>query len=166
MSIPPINPFNMQPVKEALPIRTQEGSSVKYNLGLTVAEITAVSFVSSTFAQAMRKNVGYFVVATHAKMQSDFAKFQDTHFSVIPQGERSDLETLMHSLWEKTRNYLELYLQETGEVDEKKSFNEACQEADRLAQGVREKGGQCEVLSIQQIVLLNYAIASFHKTEN
>jgi hypothetical protein len=165
MSIPPINAFNMQPVKEALPIRTQEGSSVKYNLGLTVAEITAVSFVSSTFAEAMRKNVGYFVVATHAKMRSDFAEFQDKNFSIIPQAERSDLETLMHSLWEKTRNYLELFLLETGDVAQIKSFQEACQEADRLAHGVRIEGKQCEVLNNYQMLLLNHAIASTRKTE-
>lgn len=166
MSIPPSNAFNMQPLKEALPIRTQEGSSVKYNLGLTVAELTAVSYISSTFIEAISKNVGYFVVSTHAGMQSGFAEFQEKHYSVIPQGERSDLDTLMHSLFEKTRSYLELFLKDTGTVEVNKAFKMACQEADRLAEGVRKEGKKCQVLNIYQMSLLFDVVSSLHKTEN
>lgn len=166
MSIPPNNVFNMQPVKEALPIRTEEGGSVKLNLSLTIGELTAISFIAPLFQQIFNKNIGSLVVATHAGMQAGFAEFQDKHFSSVPQAERSNLETLVHSVWEKTREYIEHSLQASGEEEAQRSFKNWCDEADKLAQGVRDKGGQCEVFNLPQIMFLNDLLASIRKPQN
>lgn len=166
MNIPPNNVFNMQHVKEALPIRTEEGGSVKFNLSLTIGELTAISFIAPLFQQIFNQNIGSLVVATHAGMQAGFAEFQDKHFSNVPQAERSNLETLVHSVWEKTREYLKLSLQELGEEATQRGFKNWCDEADRLAKGVRDEGGQCEVLILPQIKLLNDLLTSINKPQN
>lgn len=165
MSIPPINPFNLQPLNDALPLHTEKCGYLSPDF--TNAELTAVSFISSNFVEAINQNSKFIVVETDSGRQSVFAEYQDKEFSDIPQRERSDLRSLIQSLWEKTRSFSEQIIN-TRTDEEKEYFKMYFQETERLAQEERQNGKQCEVLNIYQMSLLVDIILSLamqHRNE-
>lgn len=156
MKIPPSTPFTFPP-------QSGEGANTRLNFDLTIGEFSAVVYLSKSFAEAQKKGVTRFVMATHEEMQSEFAQFQERVCREIPLADRGRLNQLLSSLWEKSRNFLDGTLELFKQDARREMFASECHDAERYAQLLHERGEDCVVFNAHQVLLLLSLIPTSQK---
>lgn len=153
MSIPPFNPATFE--QKVLPFKTVDSTgAVKFNLSITANQITALAFIIPFIGEALKKDIGLFVIATHEGMNKEFVAFRMAQFPNMPLDRNCDLAVLVNRLWKRTREYEKAVIEYTFGPEAGNVLDKLYGEAEEMAYGIRNKGGQAEVFSQSQAVLL------------
>lgn len=154
MSIPPFAPATFE--QKVLPFKTVDSTgAVKFNLSITANQITALAFIIPFIGEALKKDIGLFVIATHEGMNKEFVAFREAQFPNMPLHRNCDLAVLVNRLWKRTREYEKAVIEYTYGPKAVKALDILLyREAEEMAYNIRNEGGQAEVFTKSQAALL------------